>query len=332
MGELIDRSAATWRRDFWTLFRLYLVLQLAGFIVAKGYELFIARFAPLIRGGAKLMAAMEQQQFGVVFRQYAWALTGTVVMAVVTLSLSWIVGVVGSHYAVRRHLGQPATIADGIRRARERLGTVIGALALSTVWGVAAAIVSVIPGGILIGLGAALQATSSGEAGQAGGIVLVAIGVFVMGLGLIIAVLWIILRFLLTAPVIAMEDVTAWQAIQRSGALISGRVGDGFLNRVKVRATLLLTLIFVILTVVGMVAGIPAMIVQFVYSNPLDPAHADPDAIPQLLLIPAQLLQVFAQAVFSPLYLVFCALFYVDMRVRREGLDLELKLAQSPNT
>ena len=87
-----------------------------------------------------------------------------------------------------------------------------------------------------------------------------------------------------------------------------------------------MTWVFAILLVVGIVTGVPAMIVEFAYGHPFDPAGSDPDAVPQLLLIPAQLLQVGAQAVFSPLYLVFGALFYVDMRVRREGLDLELKL------
>jgi hypothetical protein len=41
-------------------------------------------------------------------------------------------------------------------------------------------------------------------------------------------------------------------------------------------------------------------------------------------VVPAQLLQVIAGAAISPLYVVFQVIFYVDMRVRREGLDLEL--------
>ena len=47
---------------------------------------------------------------------------------------------------------------------------------------------------------------------------------------------------------------------------------------------------------------------------------------PQALFVPAELLQVVGQAVFNPLGLVVYATLYLDMRVRREGLDLERRL------
>ena len=50
-----------------------------------------------------------------------------------------------------------------------------------------------------------------------------------------------------------------------------------------------------------------------------------PDA-PELLLVPAELLQTVAQAAFAPLFVVFTSFFYADMRARREGLDLALKM------
>jgi hypothetical protein len=93
-----------------------------------------------------------------------------------------------------------------------------------------------------------------------------------------------------------------------------------------VRAILLVTVVSVILVAVSLLSGMPALIVQFVYGNPLDPVHATP--VPQALLVPAELLQVVGQAVFNPLGLVFYALFYLDIRVRREGLDLEQRLNQ----
>ena len=75
--------------------------------------------------------------------------------------------------------------------------------------------------------------------------------------------------------------------------------------------------------------ALPALVVQGVYGNIFDPTHATPDAVPQALLVPAELLQVLVQSLFSPLYIAFAALFYVDMRVRREGLDLELALERA---
>ncbi len=65
-------------------------------------------------------------------------------------------------------------------------------------------------------------------------------------------------------------------------------------------------------------------IVRLAYGNLFDPASAA--AIPQALLVPAELFQVVGQSFFTPLALVFSAMFYLDMRMRREGLDLERRL------
>ena len=89
---------------------------------------------------------------------------------------------------------------------------------------------------------------------------------------------------------------------------------------------ILVTVVSVILIAVSILSGLPALIVQFTYGNPLDPIAAAAHPVPQSLLVPAELLQVVGQAVFSPLGLVFYALFYLDMRVRREALDLEQRL------
>jgi hypothetical protein len=82
---------------------------------------------------------------------------------------------------------------------------------------------------------------------------------------------------------------------------------------------------------VTLVFGLPAIIVQFTFSNPMDPLAAVNNPVPQAVLVPAELLQVVGQALFSPLGFVLYALFYVDMRVRREGLDLERRLGGKPS-
>jgi hypothetical protein len=73
-------------------------------------------------------------------------------------------------------------------------------------------------------------------------------------------------------------------------------------------------------------SGLPALFIQLAYSNPFNPTDPGLSAVPQMLLVPAELLQVVGQAVFNPLGLVFYAMFYLDMRMRREGLDLERRL------
>jgi hypothetical protein len=124
--------------------------------------------------------------------------------------------------------------------------------------------------------------------------------------------------------------VSAVGAFRRAGALSSGRVGEGLLGLVKLRLTLVITVVGVILLVVTIVGSLPALFVQGYYGRVFDPANADPDAVPQLLLVPAQLLQLAFGSVVAPLYAVAMGWFYFDMRMRREGLDLELKLSAKP--
>ncbi len=326
IGELIDRSAQLWRSHFGALFRLYLGYSLSLFILQQLFRLATKQWFPLVGGGPALMKAIDQQPFEVL-RQYAIAAGPIVLLLVLSFWSSWLVVVAGSHYAIRHQLGKSTTLSEGFSRARARLGVLTGAFVLSSLWWMVATLLAAVPGLALAGVAGYAYRDAPTVQGP-----MIALGLIVMASGILFAMLWYVLRFLFTAPVIATEDVGAWGALRRSGELISGRVGQGILNIVKVRATLVLTIVFAILLVVSLVAGIPAAILQFVYANPLDPVNADPDNIPQLLMIPAELLTVAAQSVFSPLYLVVAALFYVDMRVRREGLDLELQLAKDPRT
>ena len=52
--------------------------------------------------------------------------------------------------------------------------------------------------------------------------------------------------------------------------------------------------------------------------------------VPAYLMVPAELLNLAVSAVMYPLYVAFQTLFYADMRMRREGLDLELQLKRLP--
>ncbi|HYV46340.1 MAG TPA: hypothetical protein VFA20_15835, partial [Myxococcaceae bacterium] len=195
-----------------------------------------------------------------------------------------------------------------------------GAYAIAALYVVASTTVFMLPGAGVFGI--ILAALPSPVVAGILGVV----GAGLLVLGMLAGLLWCVLRFLLTCQVLAVEDVSGLQAIRRSGGLISGRVGPGFLGWVKVRATILVTVVALLVFVVMLVSGLPALVVQVSYGNLFDPTHATPQAIPQGMLVPAELIEVLVQAVFSPMYIAFAGLFYADMRVRREGLDLELAL------
>jgi hypothetical protein len=141
--------------------------------------------------------------------------------------------------------------------------------------------------------------------------------------------LWCFLKFAPIGQVLAMEDLGPLATFRRTSALTSGRVGPGLLGLVKVRLTILITIIVLLLMMISLVSSAPVLFLQAVYGNIFDPLHATPDAVPQYLLVPAELVNVAVQSIVAPLYVAFQTVFYIDMRTRREGLDLELKLQRA---
>lgn len=319
MGELIDRSATFWRRHFGVLLRLYLGFQLVQYVVTKLYVFAMARWFPILRGGVQAMQVTHSAPEEALRQVFLGFASGGGTMLVYFL-ITWFTAVAGTRYAARAYLGTPITLGEATRAMWRRAGTIVGAFGLSLLWLLGVTLLLMIPGA-----GLTLAAASRADSNP-GAVVLAGMGVALLMLGVVTALLWYLLRFFLTAQVIAMEDPGAVFAVRRSGALVSGRIGPRVTDWVKIRATILVTVVALILTAVGFVAGLPALLLNVVYGRIFDPVNADPDAVPQALLVPAELLQVLAASAIGPLYVVFGVLFYLDMRARREGLDLELRL------
>jgi hypothetical protein len=318
LGELIDRSATFWRKHLKPLFLLSFGFNLVTYILTKGLQLTMQETQATLQ--RELTNGGATSELMLAYAQLVAALSVTLVM---TFWVYWLSTLVVARYVVPAQLGEAVKPADGLRRGLSQLGALTVAYLVSLLWAVGLTLLLVLPGSLLAGVGAWLAVTDSG---QVLGFLVVGLGVLLGGFGVLAALLWYFLRFSLLAPVLALEDVSALKAFRRSGELLSGRVGPGFSGRVKVRAMILVTVVSFILVAVSLLSGLPALFVQFAYSNPLDPSGPGLGAVPQTLLVPAELLQVVGQALFSPLGLVFYAMFYLDMRMRREGLDLEKRL------
>lgn len=322
LGEILDHSASFWRAHWQPLFKLFLGFELAQFVLLKAWEVVLKKYVPLARGGAATLDALKSQPEEAL-RQLAWMTASGAVAAAIYLVITNFAAVAGAAFIWPRLLGRDSTIDGAIRRSLARAPAMFQFFGLMLGWTL------LIAGLLMLPSGAAIGGALASEAGPvAVGLVLLGTGLALVGM--VVAFLWWVLRFLLSSQVIAIEDVGAVGIFRRCDALSSGRIGDGFLGLVKVRLTVLVTVVSVILFTVSIVFGLPALIIQGIYGNMLDPAHATPEAIPEALMVPAQLLQTVAQSAIAPLFVVFTCFFYADMRVRREGLDLALKLEGKP--
>jgi hypothetical protein len=320
LGEIIDRSATFWRKHLKQLFLLGLGFNLVTYILTKAVQLLMQERLTTMQGAA------SRGEMETVVLEYAWFILAILVAYFWLYYLSMLVV---ARYVVPTVLGKPARPVDGLRRALQRLGSFTGAYLLSLLWGAVVLLLMTLPGLLLAVVGAVLMGQEGGTGSRLLGGVLLGVGIILMLLAPLAGLLWYMLRFSLLAPVMAMEDLSAVRSFWRSGELLSGRVEPGFTGRVKVRAMILVTVVSVILVAVSLLSGLPALIVQFTYGNPLDPVATAANPVPQGILVPAELFQVVGQAVFNPLGLVVYAMFYLDMRVRREGLDLERQVEGS---
>jgi len=240
-----------------------------------------------------------------------------------SLLVGQVAGVATTWFSWSRLMGtsQP-TPGDSFRHAAARLTTTVGAFGLSLGWSVVVMLLMLLPAVALGGVALVLITQDA----KAASVVFAILASLALVAGTVVLILWFIIRFVLMSQIIAIEPTTALSAFRRAGELSSGRVTKGPLGLVKVRLTILVTVIGGILLVVGIVSSLPVLLTGAAFGAGFTPGKAIDDVVPVLLLLPLQLVQTLLGALVSPLFVIFQVFFYGDMRARREGLDLELAL------
>ncbi len=322
VGELVDRSVSVWRQHWAPLFRLYLGFQLVEYLAVKSWQLLLKAYVPGALTSSVLTEQLKTDPLGTSVKVFG----SLGVILLVTVFFAQVSGVALSAYVFPRHTGRGApTVTEALATSVARLPALSSAFFLSLGWSLVVAFLFQLPGIGLMGLGAVLAAKSAPA-----GVVVLVVGTALCLAAAVIALLWYVIRFFCLSQIVAAEPVSGWAAFRRSNVLSSGRIEPGPLGLVKLRLTVLITVVGLVLTVIVVVTSAPSAIITTIYGNALDPAHADQTAVPAALLIPAELFQIVVSSIFSPIYAVFAVVFYVDMRVRREGLDLELALGKRP--
>lgn len=196
----------------------------------------------------------------------------------------------------RSVLGQKVTIAEVWRGYRGRVGLVL-------VFTILLSLVSALVLAALIGLVVLFAANDSTA-------LAVVIGL-VGGVGFFLAYIWVLVRTLLVPPAIMLEGAGFWSAVRRGWKLSRGSFW-------RLLGIYLLTSIIVSI-VQGLITAPASLIATFVFQDPLSTAFGSLVLIGIANIIALTLTTVFTAAV--------VALLYVDVRMRREGLDVELARA-----
>ncbi|MGW1513162.1 DUF7544 domain-containing protein [Streptomyces sp. NPDC002394] len=296
MGEILDGAAKTLR----TYWRTVLAISVTVAVISQVCNILAQRYlvpaAPAANPDATPAEQLEQSLDSM---QSSLAGMGPSLLVMVMASLvsAALLTVVIS----RAVLGRPVSLGSAWQEARPRLLRLLGLTLL-----ISAAIVAVVAVGLLPGL----------LIGGGAGVALTLIG----GLGAIVAVVWLLIRFSLSSPALMLERQGVVQSLKRSAKLVRGSWWRVF--GITVLTWLLLSLF-------AMIIEIPFMVIGFLL---------DSDGFSGLLsgtsttfgwpfLIVTGIGGVITNAITYPISAGVTVLLYVDQRIRREALDLELARA-----
>jgi len=143
-----------------------------------------------------------------------------------------------------------------------------------------------------------------------------------LGVASLVPVLVVFMRLMVTVPAVALEGLSGWKAVKRSSTLVRYDPGLGILYWGEMRLSFLLLPLFVIEMLLLSITSLPLILHQvndILQHGSSGQTSAPPDSI----MILSQVLMFLTGSLILPLYSIAMTLFYYDVRIRREGFDLE---------
>jgi hypothetical protein len=301
LGELLDRAFTIFRRRFGAIIVIMIACLFIPCLMLLNSIKGFTEMGQLFQPGApqaeqtKLMFAM----FGKIF----WlVLVFSVALLVARTALGWI-----AHKAM---LGEDTDVMPSLTRGLKLFFPMLGLLIVEGAIVFLAEIVLYIPF-LIFGLGTVgAAAATRGQPGAAFGI-----GVIVWFIGYFIAILYVMAcLFVTTSSLVAEADTGVFKAIERSWSLTKDRRGAIIGSMV-----LVYLLLWVVMVGVSIVVGIGVGMAG---------RGAEGSGGGMMLGLFGGVI-LFSLAV-SGYYFVLQMVTYYDLRVRKEGLDLELASAAMP--
>lgn len=299
LGELLDRSFSLYRRHF----RLFVGLMAIPSIFTLLFGI-IGQILPEAMkqpgaGGGQPDAITMIMLFAIGSLAFVLFFIGYLVTYMITLGATTVA-------VSELYVGRTATIASAYAHVRDQIGRLL-ILMLA---------IALRLGGILFGLILIVMAISIGFAvmARAAGPVFAAFGTVLA----MLAVAVFSLRYALSVPALVLEHVTASQAIRRSVALSRGNLGR----------TALIVLFAMVITWAGMAIFQGPFMVGAVLAGPETSTGF-------WLNLAGAVTGTIGGAITGPLMIIALALLYYDVRIRHEGLDVQLMVAgldAEPNT
>ena len=312
IGEILDRALQLFRSSFLRLFGIALVFQAPSYALTKLFQRVMQQRAPALTRPGAFRGEMPSLE------QILWFIGCLLAMVLAALVLYQLALAALTVAAARGFLGERIDPGRALAEALSRSPQILGTFALVFLWTSLLLGLASLPGGALIALSAFTESAAARVALVLGGLGLLLLTWLAAGI-------WLLLKYALVSEVVIIERISFIAAMRRSARLMAGSVGTSFFDNCKVRASIVHAVNLALSTSVAVVASLPALIVSSTFgASPLNPEDYDPARVPLWALVPAELFQVIGQTAVVPYGLLAVIVFYFDLRIRKEGFDLEL--------
>ncbi|WNI31578.1 glycerophosphoryl diester phosphodiesterase membrane domain-containing protein [Streptomyces sp. ITFR-6] len=296
VGEILDGAVSTMRAHW----RTVLGLTLAVSVIAQTAIILVQRYLlpepPSIDANATGSEALRQaaDSLRASLLDLGPSLLITMLATIFTTAVLTVV-------ISRSVLGRPVTLSDAWAEARPRLLALLGLTLLLAVMAVAIMAVGILPGFLI---------------GDTAGVGLAFLGL----LAACVVLAWLMVRFCLASPALMLERQSITASMRRSAKLVRGAWWRTFG---------ILALTWLLTLIVAVVIGIPFGLIAIAVDGGGMSSFLTDDAngFGWSFLIVSGIGDVVVATITYPLSAGVTALLYVDQRIRREALDLELARA-----
>lgn len=311
---VLDQSFRLYRRYFLTFIAITAVVFVPVQVLTQGLTLFL-------QGDPNSLIDSETGTFsGSAANSYftgIMVLVGVVgILSVVGAVLQYISQGALTAAVADSHLDRPVSFGSAYRRVSKHIGPLLGVMGLQLLITLAAFLPIIL---ILVFALAALIGSTAGAIGGsdsgafAGGAFGLICGAYCLFLVALIALLYVYVRLLVMVPAVVVENLGPVQAWRRSWKLVEGQWWRTF------GMLLLLGLLGLVISLgpAFMLGGIAGYMSNSINSTAVSVVTA--------------LVTIVVTLIYTPLELTARTLYYFDLRVRKEGFDIEQAMAQAYN-
>ncbi|MFI0968264.1 glycerophosphoryl diester phosphodiesterase membrane domain-containing protein [Streptomyces sp. NPDC021080] len=300
VGEILDGAVST-MRSYW---RTVLGISLAVAVVT---QVAVILLQGLVLDDSAATEALNDPSasLGELSRAMRDTLLSSGLVLLVTLLGTIVATALLTSVTSRAVIGKPVTTSEAWRDSRPQLAKLFGLTLLLPLIAVAIMAVGAMPG---------LLAMAAGS--QDGGIALAVLGAFAAGF----VALWLMIRFSLASPALMLEKQGIVKSMRRSAKLVRGSWWRVF--GIQLLATIIANIVASIIVIPF--AVLAAALSGDGFTGFLDSSGGD---LGWTYLIVSGVGAVIGSMITFPITAGVTVLLYIDRRIRREALDLDLARA-----